>query len=435
MWYLYPILWFYFLVFSLPFVRFPSVQVMGVHIIPSLIIGIIFIILVAAENPRFFIPRTPTARILCIFLFICLLSSLGGVSVGRSLMVTSFTAYVFLLALAISSITRRVDPRKLLWALGWSAGAACLYGLFQYFGDLRGLPLNVTGLKAAYSGQIFGFARIQAWSLEPLYFANYLLLPISVILGVGSFIRRFWLLGILFMVTLMLTLSRGGVLALVLIMVGWLAIFLFWKMYRPAGTLALMAAISLVLTAGILLIAVPSLKYQAPAEAQAQPSVSASPAPLTVYSAQIGTLEVGKKGENRGYTRSVAWQAFLEHPIMGVGPGGFGTYLHRRDSAYPAAQTVNNEYFELLAETGVFGFLTLFLFSAVLILQSVRVLRSPQVIGSALGWAALLYLVAVGVQYYSFSTLYIPHIWVAVGILMGLNVNQHRQGVSDIMPL
>ena len=56
----------------------------------------------------------------------------------------------------------------------WGALVAAVFGLYQFFGDMVGLPISATLLKFGYDKTTFGFARIQAFSQEPLYFSNYL---------------------------------------------------------------------------------------------------------------------------------------------------------------------------------------------------------------------------------------------------------------------
>ncbi|MFX7257629.1 O-antigen ligase family protein, partial [Acinetobacter baumannii] len=54
----------------------------------------------------------------------------------------------------------------------------------------------------------------------------------------------------------------------------------------------------------------------------------------------------------------VAWQAFKEHPLTGIGANRFGLYYleHRPPNALePAAPHAHNLFLNLLAETGLLG--------------------------------------------------------------------------------
>src|SRR5262249_16351058 len=130
--------------------------------------------------------------------------------------------FVVAVGLAVAQVWPQVKARTLMLVLAWSAGAACLVGLYQFVGGLVGLPLNVTGLRSDYSGQVFGFPRVESTALEPLYFSAYMLLAISMLIGVGAVLKRSWLLGVLFVTSVLLTLSRGGVGAMIVVATAWI---------------------------------------------------------------------------------------------------------------------------------------------------------------------------------------------------------------------
>jgi putative inorganic carbon (hco3(-)) transporter len=404
-----PLLWFYLLVASLPFDRIPSAVVAGLRLRPSIILAAIVIVAVAAESPKFVWPRNWPVKILYAFLAVCLASAVVSNTPMEALRIVAYTAFVVALALAVAKIAPRVRTKTLMLSLAVSAGAACAFGLYQFVGDLVGLPQSVTGLKAIYSGNVFGFPRIQAMSLEPLYFANYLLLPVSLLIGIGAALKRSWLLGILFVTTLLLTLSRGGVGALVVLAVLWLTLLSARRRWRRAGAVLGVGVVSVALTVLALTTLVPRLRH-APAP---HPAIEA-------YTDQITSYEVGNAKVDRAYTRRLAIQAFREHPLLGVGPGNYGQYLHAHNPSYPDTQIANSEPAELLAETGLAGFVIFALFGLALAWRSWTRLREQTFAKSALGWGLLFYLAAAAVQYYSFSTLYVVHIWLAIGLLMGL---------------
>jgi O-antigen ligase len=346
---------------------------------------------------------------LYVFLAISVVSALLSHDLRHGLLITTYTAFVIAIALAVAQIAPRIKAKLLLLALIVPATVACAFGFYQFAGDLMGLPLDVTGLRAPYSGQVFGFPRIQAMSLEPLYFANYLLLPISVLIGIGALVRGSWVLGVLFVTALLLTLSRGGVGALLVVSVLWIGLLLSKHMVRRSAVVAGVGVLGVALTILALVVGVPLLKR--------------TPAPkpaLASYTDQVTSYEVGNKTVDRAYTRRIALQAFAEHPLLGVGPGNYGRYIHGINPKYPQTQIANNEPAELLAETGAAGLLTLLIFAGLLAWRAFGRLRKQTMKQAALGWGVLFYLVGVAIQYYSFSTLYVVHIWVAIGLLLGL---------------
>ena len=109
---------------------------------------------------------------------------------------------------------------------------------------------------------------------------------------------------------------------------------------------------------------------------------------------------------------------------LGVGPGNFGqaAYLEDPHNFPNAMAIVNNEPIELLTETGVLGLAAFGLFVVSLGRLYWLRLRGGD-LSSELGvWLLALggTLLAIAVQYQTFSTLYITHIWVAIGLLVGV---------------
>jgi len=94
------------------------------------------------------------------------------------------------------------------------------FGIFQFLGDMVGLPPSVTGLRELYTKDVLGFPRIQSTAYEPLYFANYLLIPLSLALTLflaSSRVMKHASLLLLLLtggVSFILTVSRGAYLGL-----------------------------------------------------------------------------------------------------------------------------------------------------------------------------------------------------------------------------
>jgi|GEM_PF-962242 len=65
-----------------------------------------------------------------------------------------------------------------------------LFAVYQLAGDMIGLPYQITGLRPTYTKINFGFARIHATALEPLFFAGMLFLPIIALL-VGILTKKY----------------------------------------------------------------------------------------------------------------------------------------------------------------------------------------------------------------------------------------------------
>ena len=72
-----------------------------------------------------------------------------------------------------------VDIEKRLKELAWILVGCGIFGLYQFVGDMIGLP---TGLREHYTKAVFGIPRVQGTAVEPLYFAGMLIIAIFVFL-------------------------------------------------------------------------------------------------------------------------------------------------------------------------------------------------------------------------------------------------------------
>lgn len=419
-WQLRDLLWL--LLFCLPFERIPSFNFAGITIRISLVIGLLLI--GGAGATRRLRPTdfwSKPWRWAWIYLFVVFLSALAGLHPARGLEVVGFTGFVILLAMVVAKL---INPEDLPQAKGWLLGGAVVVGLFavyQFVGDLAGLPVKLTGLRPDYTKAIFGFPRVQSTLLEPLYFANYLLLPLAVgsaLVAAGG--AGFWLLVLLFTCSL-LTVSRGGQVAdMVLIVL--LIIDGFGGGRRKGTSKVVLAAASgaliTVLAITWLVPFVASFKIHHGAEVTREVQASQN------YQKQAVNYDVGNSNDDRTRTRNLAWQVFKAHPVLGVGPGSFGFYANQAyPNNYSTRQTVNNLPLEVLAETGILGILPLVAFGVSLLVIGGKALMRLSSNSTHRAWVLglLVFVVGTAVQYQTFSTLYIIPIWTAIGLLVGLS--------------
>lgn len=103
----------------------------------------------------------------------------------------------------------------------------------------------------------------------------------------------------------------------------------------------------------------------------------------------LSVREVDRALSGRLISFASAWEIFLDHPLMGSGPGTFGyqymPYRLRAEHRYPALRTVlnrginfgqvHNDHLEVLAETGIPGYLMMLAAIAMVAAGSMRVLR------------------------------------------------------------
>lgn len=387
-----------------------------------MVIAILALIFIGSKINWKAIKLTPGSPIAWLFLYLLLIaaSSLQSLNPSRSLFVLIATSITILTAILISQSLKNFSLFKVYAVYVISAVVVSIFGLYQFFGESIGLSTALTGLRENYVKEVFGFPRIQSTGLEPLFFGNYLLLPVLLIAGMlyarqKKSLKSFLVLALL-VTTLGLTLSRGAIIGAAAGM-----IILIFGLYRYADLKSFGRLVaSVLLGAGACLLLIFAVTNAT------SPEPEKGKVAVNRYIQQSQAQATTTSGDSdRIVNRKLAQQAFIERPLLGYGPGAFGAYAQQ---AYPAMYppssnypTVNNEYYEILAETGVAGALALIGFAFSLLYQAFLRLRTKLTPYHKIWIIVLLTTcVAYGIQYYAFSTLYIMHIWVTVGLLLGL---------------
>ncbi|GAH66490.1 unnamed protein product, partial [marine sediment metagenome] len=209
--------------FFLPFERIGSIDVAGITIRPSQVIAIItiFAFLIGgifrkklnfAPNPIFW----PLAG----FVLVNALAIFNAPNIERSGMVLAFIIFTCFVAILLPNLIKdKVQLKKVLNALMLTYLLVTIFGIYQFLGDIVGLPPELTGLRDLYTKEVLGFPRVQSTALEPLYFANFLLLPFCLILSVfltkSVKVKSWFLAGLVMLggLNLVLTVSRGAYIA------------------------------------------------------------------------------------------------------------------------------------------------------------------------------------------------------------------------------
>lgn len=428
------------MVFFLPFERIPSFELGGFSLrINHLIGGLTFVfwLLALLFGGRKIAPNPLTIPLLAMF-FLFLLSGLGAENQFRhwSVYVSLLLMLVFYL-LTINSLVSKKIVELVVGSLFLSAGLMGLLGLYQFFGDLAGLPPAATGLDPGYTNVVFGFPRVHAFSEEPLYFANYLFIPLGAslalffagkskstptnsslslskgqtIISIVDKLKGPWLLPllILLLVNFFLTLSRGAFIAAV-----------------PFGLIFLLFYAKQLLSPRNLIIGFLALLVSTAAVYYSLESVSPDALDRFLSHAQLEDVLVKRQGES-GLGRlekfSQAVEAWESKPLLGIGLGNFGPYIKQYPVQKPDAgwDIVNNEYLELLAETGTLGLASVLVLLIVTFARSlVAYHRANDEYLKALLVGLTAALVAIFAQYNFFSTFYIIHIWVLFGLVIGI---------------
>ena len=413
----------------LPFERLGAFTAVGVNVRPSQVVLLIAWLLYA----RLWLCgkaklewRNKTFLALAAFFAAAGLSLLNTENLNRSLVTLAFTIFTASLAVLLPNVLKdEASFKKVRAAILFSAALVSIFGLWQFVGDMLGAPTWMTGLRETYSRAILGFTRVQATAAEPLYFADYLLLPIAL---AGAWLLRnpeaktrrllSVLLGVM-LINVFLTSSRGGWLGC-----GVTTIVLLWlerERLRDWRPLARSAGIALAaLAVGVTLL-----------------GSFFSPTRDTVtdtFFRHVTTITDGAAFDERAQTITAAIDAWRIHPWIGVGFGGYGPYVSTFALAKPDAgwPIVNNETLELLAETGMLGLAAFVIFLIAVFHESgwrrrypfrhplVPEGMSPKAdrVAAAVRVACIAALVGMLAQYQTFSTLYIMHVWFTIGLLL-----------------
>lgn len=417
------------LLFFLPFEKTPALDIVffgtSITLRISTIVAIALLVLTAPSMwfRRHELGKLPYLGLVC-FLVIYMLSALLARELGRALFVLGFTVLTVSTSIALSLYVNDTFLTKAKRVLYWSTWIVVVFGYYQYFGDLLGLSTAWTGLRADYTKVVFGFPRIQSTGLEPLYYANFLLIPFFIFaadLLKGSEERKYLLIAIATQVAL--SVSRGAyagaVLGLAILLVLGIRAKVKWQQFAGLGAILVLSVVL------ALFMTTLEFKNEKNAGTSGEKKAEAIVAQATNFDTQ----------DDRDRNRGLAFDAFASSPVFGLGPGGFDKYAREQAPIYtgtPGRIIVNNEPLELLAEGGILAFVVLAGTLLYLYWNATKLVWGNKISQKQWAWLAglICYLAALAVQYQTFSTLYIMHVWVAIGLLIGLVIALNAKKAS-----
>jgi putative inorganic carbon (hco3(-)) transporter len=266
----------------------------------------------------------------------------------------------------------------------------------------------VTGALVAAGGALISFFVLdEARASGPLEDPNDLAyvivaaLPLLVV-AVSRLRHRRWAISLVAVVAVVLilgmavTLSRGGMLAL-----GAAAL---WLVARKVVPVKAVAAVVLAALAAVLLAFVVA-------------------EPLMARALDQKSYVAGSNVDSRSFRGQIAARILAEHPVLGVGPGGFRSeYAGVSRNAEPAEQTpvAHNMYLEVAAELGLVGFAAFVCTIGAALLATERALRAGAEPWVVFGVQASLLAVLVASTFLS-EQYYMP-LWsmIAVGCALQL---------------
>ncbi len=406
--------------FLLPFERIGSFELSGITIRASQLFALVTIIawiFIFCAKKVNFSARNPLIIPILFLNGFSILSMINAVNLQRAVIIFVFNLFVMIFSIMLPNFINNVKIlNKVIKYILISCLLVCIFGIYQFLGDMVGLPPEITGLRQHYTQEVFGFPRIQSTALEPLYFANYLLIPISI--GIAFIIGRrkkeqklplnlFWIFIItgLACLNLILTLSRGGFLGLLTILL--LSAIVFIKSILKPSKLVIILVLSLIsITA-----AFQFLKFTGDEEN------------VDTFIEQATTLNKGVGVEERFSTYDQAIRMIKDHPIIGNGIGNFGPLFNRSPYHMPSEgwAIVNNEFLELWAEVGLLGLLSFIAMIVLIVLRTAKALiKSTDPYLKTLLLGLVIAFMGIMAQYQTFSILYILHIWFLVGLIVAV---------------
>lgn len=405
------------IIFFLPFERIPNIDIGLVSLKINQLIGFVALlgftlsILVNKEKIRSFVLIWP----LLLFWTALLVSLFFTGDFSRSLIVFIFIIFTSLFAILPNQyLDTKEKLEKIILVLFWSTLLVCAFGIFQFLGDVIGLSMSITGLREGYTKAVFGFPRVQGFSIEPLYLGNYLLFPLGIFIALFlakiriKYLSRPILFFVIFLslLVLALTLSRGAYLAFGIMI---LVMFIFMAKKFLTPRIITVALITILLAIGTVVWFINKGEDKAYEEFIKH---------ITVEDFTEGESVQGRLNE---YERAL--ELAEDNKIFGIGIGAYGVTKkgfpeHEDISDY---DIVNNQYIELLTETGWVGLISFLLLIIFIIWRGIIAFYATHnkkikfILVGLLGA-----FVATMFQYNFFSTLYIIPIWILIGTFIAV---------------
>lgn len=398
--------------FALPFERIPTLELSGFTVKASYLIGIAIITLFLTGFSKIYLKNWQKSdKLLFIFWLYAFFTIFWTNDLKKSLVISLLWLFVFLIYLILkkyltihSSILKKIEDSVLV-----SAVLVCLFGIFQFVADSLGIDQSITGLRYQYTKAIMGFPRIQSVALEPLYFSNFLLVPFFILLrryfSEKKFFSKYFWLTILILINIILGISRGAYLALAISLVLLIiTVAIYYKQYlqKVWGLLIILIVASLL--SAFLVYGLNGRE------------ASSNFADHTA----VDNVQTDGSALDRVSSYSQAVNLYKSNPIFGIGLGNFGILMTPKENINKSGYAiVNNEYLEILVETGIIGFL-LFLAFIIFYLKELSIGYQNANPDKKLTITFLfLGVFAIFIQYNFFSTLYIIHIWAFLALLKG----------------
>lgn len=302
----------------------------------------------------------------------------------------------------------------------WIAAITVGFAFFQYVGDLIGLPTTVTHLIYNYSSHgTYAFPRVHSFAREPLLLANFLLLPIGILLfeqfakptGISRFKRLLLLLSLAIFWT---TVARGAFLGLVIA-----CIFVGYALRKQKAELISMVKvilISIALAFCLILVA----------------GISRGKNDVGTFSHHA--LELNDKSfTNRTHLWPNSLKALQKNVLLGLGPGNSREFLDPSAAKNAVPNTklpvFNNTFLTFMAEQGILG---IFLITPLVVFCGIIGFKAftKYWLGHSTGYAFAL--IGTAVQANTFEAYRLLRTWTVIAfLLVAWKLDHDRRGLKS----
>ncbi len=307
-------------------------------------------------------------------------------------------ACVVTLFLMVNLISDRRRWWQALWLFLGAGLAEAAFGVLA-----RGLfPFGINlGVQVSWNfTEPIPYGTFQEGNLFGSHTATWTLTLLALGPGIPRSRRPLWLGGLLVLVVaLYLSLSRAA----------WLTFFfgvlLVWIVWRPAAWHRLNRLLIGTLTAPFLMVLVLGMALLLPASW-----------PLVNRLQSFLRLSEDPTFSARLQDWALAWNDWLQQPLLGWGPGSFYE-LHGLLRANPA--WISNLTLRLLQETGVIGLAVFAAFVLTLLVPALKVAeqRAAPAEAAALRGLVIAYAVLIGLAYQSTDGIWLTASWVHAGLI------------------
>lgn len=397
------------LVILLPLERLLAFEVVGFTVKPAYTLAVLIVawqvIKIISGKIRF---RFSLEEYLLLGLIIwSFISSLWSIDYRRTLVMSS----LLLLLVLVFIIVRRLSDQKLSETLRQTiVYLGLILSCFAFYQFLIEpvFGYQVALLREQYGSSVFGFPRPEATFIEPLYLANFLIWPIMFLISQISNLKsqkcgRNHLILIIILTAFILTLSRGAYLGLGVGLIVMFAMGIYYKKINWNHWLTIFYGIIIAIGLSLMLV------Y----------AVAGKSGVATFRQHAMDTSDMSPQNEmellqTRAVSQDDAVTQIGQHLILGIGLDAFGAlpqYQLLRDSGN--WQTVNNQYLAITVELGIIGLILFILFLVLLfrfLLARIKGGDEAYIFYSGA-------VIALLVQYLTFSSLYLLYIWVMLAII------------------